>query len=162
MASPGNQHCASSIGTLSFHVMGMTSPTKPEVQSVSQRRQRMTEPRPTRDEVKGVILYAVHTCEFEYSGASYILNARKFLCWLIGVLLRFVLDLIKNNPSGLPARLFERCLKAPLMVIHTATPDTTKLSCLCRVLFGGVNWIPDNSRLSPAENLKYDTFGAIV
>ena len=41
-----------------------------------------------------------------------------------------------------------------LKLIHTATPDTTKLSCLCRVRFGGVNWIPDNSRLSPTENLK--------
>jgi len=29
----------------------------------------------------------------------------------------------------------------------------TKLSCLCRVRFGSVNWIPDNSRLSPTENL---------
>ena len=25
---------------------------------------------------------------------------------------------------------------------------------MCRVRFGGVNWIPDNSRLSPTENLK--------
>ena len=33
-------------------------------------------------------------------------------------------------------------------------PDTTKQSCLCCVRFGGVNWIPDNSRLSPTENLK--------
>ena len=41
-----------------------------------------------------------------------------------------------------------------LKLIHAATPDTTKLSCLCRVRFGGVNWIPDNSRLSPTENLK--------
>jgi len=41
-----------------------------------------------------------------------------------------------------------------LKLIHTATPDTTKLSCLCRVRFGGVNWIPDYSRLSPTENLK--------
>jgi len=39
-------------------------------------------------------------------------------------------------------------------LFHTATPDMTKLSCLCRVRFGGVNWIPDNSRLSPTENLK--------
>jgi len=38
--------------------------------------------------------------------------------------------------------------------IHTATRSTTKLSCLCRVRFSGVNWIPDNSRLSPTENLK--------
>jgi len=41
-----------------------------------------------------------------------------------------------------------------LKLIHTATPDMTKLSCLCRVHFGGVNWIPGNSRLSPTENLK--------
>jgi len=38
--------------------------------------------------------------------------------------------------------------------VHTATPDTTKLSRLCRVRFGGVNWIPGNSGLSPTENLK--------
>ena len=44
----------------------------------------------------------------------------------------------------------------PLKLIHTATPDTTKLSCLCRVRFGGVNWIPDNSRLSPTENLMFE------
>ena len=37
---------------------------------------------------------------------------------------------------------------------HRPAPDTTKLSCLCRVRFGGVNWIPDNSRLSLTENLK--------
>ena len=42
------------------------------------------------------------------------------------------------------------CLK----LIHTATPDMTKLSCLCRVRFGDVNRIPDNSRLSPTEILK--------
>ena len=42
-----------------------------------------------------------------------------------------------------------------LKPIHSAAPDTTKLqSCLCRVRFGGVNWIPDNSRLSPVERLK--------
>jgi len=33
----------------------------------------------------------------------------------------------------------------PLKLIHSAT---TKLSCLCRVCFDGVNWIPDNSRLA--------------
>jgi len=38
--------------------------------------------------------------------------------------------------------------------IHTAMSDTTKLSCLCRVRFGGVNWIPDNSILSLTENWK--------
>ena len=37
-------------------------------------------------------------------------------------------------------------------------PDTTKLSCLCRVRFGGVNWIPDNSRLSPTKNSKFEQF----
>jgi len=36
--------------------------------------------------------------------------------------------------------------------IHTTTPDTTKLSRLCGVRFGGVNWIPDNSRLSPKSD----------
>jgi len=41
-----------------------------------------------------------------------------------------------------------------LKPIHSAAPDTTKLSCLCRVRFGGVNWIPDNSRLSHTENVK--------
>ena len=41
-----------------------------------------------------------------------------------------------------------------LKLIHIATPDTTKLSRLCCIRFGGVNWIPDNSRLSPTENLK--------
>jgi len=37
--------------------------------------------------------------------------------------------------------------------IHTATSDTTKLSCLFRVRFGG---IPDNSRLSPTK--KFEMF----
>jgi len=46
--------------------------------------------------------------------------------------------------------------------IHTATPDTTKLSCVCRVRFGGVNGIPDNSTLSPTKNLKSITSRAIV
>jgi len=32
--------------------------------------------------------------------------------------------------------------------------DPTKQSCLCRVCLGGVNWILDNSRLSPTENMK--------
>ena len=43
-----------------------------------------------------------------------------------------------------------------LKLSHTATPDTTKLSCLCRVRSGGVNWVLDNSKLSPTENLKSD------
>jgi len=34
-------------------------------------------------------------------------------------------------------------------------PGQTGQNCpVCRVCLGGVNWIPDNSRLSPAENLK--------
>ena len=41
-----------------------------------------------------------------------------------------------------------------LKLIHTATPDATKPSCPCRIRFGDVNWIPDNSRLSPTENSK--------
>ena len=41
-----------------------------------------------------------------------------------------------------------------LYPIHTARPDPTKQSCLCRVCLGGVNGILDNSRLSPTENLK--------
>ena len=41
-----------------------------------------------------------------------------------------------------------------LKLIHTVTPDTTKLSCLGHVRFGGVNWIPDISRLLPTDNLK--------
>ena len=45
-------------------------------------------------------------------------------------------------------------MRSDLKLIHTATSDTTKLSCLCRVRSGGVNWIPDNSRLSPTENLQ--------
>jgi len=37
---------------------------------------------------------------------------------------------------------------------YTTRPDPTKQSCLCRVCIGGVNWILDNSRLSPTENLN--------
>jgi len=41
-------------------------------------------------------------------------------------------------------------------LIHIATPDMTKLSCLCRVRFGSACELDshDNSRLSPTENLK--------
>ena len=38
-----------------------------------------------------------------------------------------------------------------LKLIHTALQDTTKLTCLSYVRFGGMNWIPNNSRLSPIE-----------
>jgi len=65
-----------------------------------------------------------------------------------------------NWPFG---RRFKRLLvQSVLMLIHTATPDTTKLSRLCRARFGGVNWIPDNSRLTPTESLKSDQFNTLV
>ena len=49
----------------------------------------------------------------------------------------------------------EAGLKGPTgKLIHTTRPDHTKQSCLCRVCFSGVNWIPDNWRLSPTENMK--------
>ena len=38
--------------------------------------------------------------------------------------------------------------------IYTARPDPAKQSCPCRVCLDDVNWILDNSRLSPTENLK--------
>jgi len=38
--------------------------------------------------------------------------------------------------------------------IHTAMPDLTKQSRLCRICLGGVNCILNDSRLSPTENLK--------
>jgi len=47
-----------------------------------------------------------------------------------------------------------------LQPIHTATPDTTKLSCLCRVRFGGVNWILPTIRRQ--KILSLNTFRAIV
>jgi len=37
-------------------------------------------------------------------------------------------------------------------LIHNHTAAT----CLCRVRLGCVNWIPDNSRLSPTENLQHE------
>jgi len=46
------------------------------------------------------------------------------------------------------------CRRSELKLIHTDAPDTTKLSCLYLVRFGVVNWIPNNSRLSPTEDLK--------
>ena len=50
---------------------------------------------------------------------------------------------------------YSRCLAAiAFKLFYTATPDTTKLSRLCCVRFGAVNWIPDDSRLSPTENLR--------
>jgi len=58
-----------------------------------------------------------------------------------------------KNALKSPPACFTTTVPA-LKLIHTATPDTTKLSCLCRVRIGGVNCTPDNSRLSPTENLK--------
>ena len=47
-----------------------------------------------------------------------------------------VLRLSPAAPAPLPVT------PLPLLkLIHTATPDTTKLSCLCRVCVGGVNWV---------------------
>jgi len=45
-------------------------------------------------------------------------------------------------------------MSTQLKPIHTVTSDATELSCLCRVRFAGVNWIPDNSGLSPTETFK--------
>ena len=50
-----------------------------------------------------------------------------------------------------------------LKLIYSATPVTAKLSCLCRARFGGVNWIPDNSRLSLWQKIwSLNTLIAIV
>jgi len=40
-----------------------------------------------------------------------------------------------------PRRMRLRVAKKTAELIYTATADTTKLSCLCRVRFGGVNWM---------------------
>jgi len=53
-------------------------------------------------------------------------------------------------------------LSVLLKLILTATPDMTKLCCLCLVCFVGLNWIPDNSRLSPAENLKSEHINTLI
>ena len=53
-----------------------------------------------------------------------------------------------------------------LKLIHTATPDKTKLSCLCRFRFGAVNWIVKTvadwkfevrTRSQQSSNLHRDT-----
>ena len=49
-----------------------------------------------------------------------------------------------------------------LGLIHIVRSDPTKQSCLRRVCIGGVNWILDNLRLSPAENWKSETLIGIV
>ena len=61
-----------------------------------------------------------------------------------------------NECVGWLARLLNagQMTLRPSKPIHTTTPDTIKLSCLCRVRFGGVNGIPGNSRLSPTKNMK--------
>jgi len=50
--------------------------------------------------------------------------------------------------------IFEEINGNLIRCIRSATPDTTKLSCLCRARFGSANCITDNSRLSSTEKLK--------
>jgi len=65
----------------------------------------------------------------------------------------------RRSAAGDPLRAVHRvrAVVEPLQPVHTATPDTTKLSRLRRrggggVRFGGVNSIlPDNSRPSPTD-----------
>ena len=47
--------------------------------------------------------------------------------------------LVRLFCTPLPAPSRAIIPSAPLKLIHTATPDTTKLSCLCCVSFGGMN-----------------------
>ena len=50
-----------------------------------------------------------------------------------------------------------------LKLIHTATPDTTKLSCPCRVRFPGVNWIPPTTQDRHRQKIRsLNTLIAIV
>ena len=46
------------------------------------------------------------------------------------------------------------CTHTSIKAIFTPPRQTRQNSCLCRVHFGGVIWILDNSRLSPTENVK--------
>jgi len=64
-----------------------------------------------------------------------------------------------NRPMG-SANYMDTCYN--LKLIYTATPDATKLSCLCRVRFRGLNWIHDNSRVSSTENLKSEHTLAVL
>jgi len=57
------------------------------------------------------------------------------------------------EPYTLGSRVWASFTFLLLKLIHTATPDMTKLSCLCLVRFAGANWILDTSRLSPTETL---------
>jgi len=50
-----------------------------------------------------------------------------------------------------------------LWLVHTATPDTTRLSCPCRVRFGGLKWIPATTQdCRRRKILSLNTFGATV
>jgi len=84
-------------------------------------------------------------------------NVTQFHLW--SLLLRTVIS--EYNRTVRRDMSVEILPTAAQTLIHTATPDTTKLSCLCRVCFGGVNWIPDNSRLSLTENLKSELVQSI-
>ena len=68
--------------------------------------------------------------------------------------------------SSLPIDKTCRCFvtNSEQYLIHTLHPghDTTKLSCLRRVRFGGVNWIYDNSGLSPTVNLKSEYLNTLI
>jgi len=46
------------------------------------------------------------------------------------------------------------CCEHGLTPTSHRPPDTTRQCCLCRVWRGGVNGIPDNSRLSPREKFE--------
>jgi len=63
---------------------------------------------------------------------------------------------IKYSDEAFCAPPLLRCLcSAALKRIHTATPDTTKLSCLCRVRFGGANWSADR-QLKTVAGRKFE------
>jgi len=50
-----------------------------------------------------------------------------------------------------------------LKLIHTATPDTKKLCCLCRDRLRGVNWIPDETQGCRRQKIwSLITFRSIV
>jgi len=61
------------------------------------------------------------------------------------------LRLARNVKSTCSLTNLVATVRWQLKLVHNVTPDATKLFCLCRVCFGGLNWIPDNTRLSPTE-----------
>jgi len=62
--------------------------------------------------------------------------------------------LVPARPGCRGKRAVKRVCVCVYILQYTAMPDATKLSCLCRVRFGGVNWIHDNSRLCPTKYSK--------